>query len=363
MDKLYVENYKDGRFRYVYRYFDPMTRKMKRITCVKDKNTKQTYNEALRELQDKAYQLSIDKHTLQEITDLYEKDKSRILKAQTLSRNMSVINQINKKIGTEILMENLNVPIVKNALLELSTTNVMFNQKLLRYKAFLNWCFENEYTDNCFWKKIHPLPDNKKKRIEDKYLESDELKILLDSMDDYPLWYYVTYFLVLSGLRIGELIALEDSDVDNYIHVTKSYELQTGDVGTTKTLESTREVYVQTELNNLIRRIRLFQKEYKFRYNIKSPLFICSPKGSYISYNAYRKYLRIHSIKSIGRKITPHALRHTSASLLLEQGVPLDTVAKRLGHTSSEITKEIYIHMTEKMKKREEEMIQNVQIL
>lgn len=362
MDKLYVENYKDGRFRFVFRFYDPSRNKMRRVTCVKDKNTRQSYNEALRELQDKAYGEKIDSLTIGEVAEYYFKDKSRVLKPQTLLRNKSVIMQINKKIGEDVLIDQLNVRTLKSALLDLSEENVTYNEKLKRYKAFLNWCYENEYIENTFWIKLHCFPDNKKKRIEKKYLEPEELNDLLNNMD-YPIWYYVTYFLVLSGLRIGELICLKDSDVADYISVTKTYEISTGGVGTTKTMNSTREVFVQKELENLIKRIRLFQKEYKFAHGIKSELFICGKDGGFISYDAYRKYLREHSKQMIGRAITPHALRHTSASLLLAQGVPLETVSRRLGHANSNITKDIYIHITEKMKKKEEEMLQEVKII
>ena len=47
MDKLYVEKYGNGRFRYVFRFYDPVRNKMRRVTCVKDKNTRQVYNEFL----------------------------------------------------------------------------------------------------------------------------------------------------------------------------------------------------------------------------------------------------------------------------------------------------------------------------
>ncbi len=41
---------------------------------------------------------------------------------------------------------------------------------------------------------------------------------------------------------------------------------------------------------------------------------------------------------------TPHMLRHTSATLLLMQGVPLKAVSKRLGHTLAFTTSDIYGH-------------------
>ena len=54
------------------------------------------------------------------------------------------------------------------------------------------------------------------------YLEAAELRDLLDHL--HGMAYHATYFLALTGLRIGEMTALEVSDVDqNHIHITKSY--------------------------------------------------------------------------------------------------------------------------------------------
>lgn len=45
-----------------------------------------------------------------------------------------------------------------------------------------------------------------------------------------------------------------------------------------------------------------------------------------------------------------HSLRHTHATLLLEQGGPIKDIQTRLGHSRSSITLDTYSHLTEKMK-------------
>lgn len=45
--------------------------------------------------------------------------------------------------------------------------------------------------------------------------------------------------------------------------------------------------------------------------------------------------------------IAPHALRHLQASLMLAAGVPLAVVSKRLGHSSIQVTADLYSHLTE----------------
>lgn len=45
-----------------------------------------------------------------------------------------------------------------------------------------------------------------------------------------------------------------------------------------------------------------------------------------------------------------HGLRHTHATLLLEEGVDVKTVSERLGHDSVQTTLELYAHVTPKMR-------------
>ena len=73
--------------------------------------------------------------------------------------------------------------------------------------------------------------------------------------------------------------------------------------------------------------------------------------------------MRENSQKVLGRKITPHTLHHTHASLLMEQGVDIDSISRRLGHADSRITREIYLHVTQKMKERDNERIKEVKLI
>lgn len=48
-------------------------------------------------------------------------------------------------------------------------------------------------------------------------------------------------------------------------------------------------------------------------------------------------------------KVGPYHLRHTSATLALEAGVPLKAISERLGHTTIQLTADVYSHVTPKM--------------
>ena len=48
-------------------------------------------------------------------------------------------------------------------------------------------------------------------------------------------------------------------------------------------------------------------------------------------------------------RITPHGLRHSCASLLMQAGVPVKAISERLGHSSVNITLNVYAHLVEDM--------------
>ena len=68
-------------------------------------------------------------------------------------------------------------------------------------------------------------------------------------------------------------------------------------------------------------------------------------------------------MKLFGKKATTHFMRHTHVSLLAEQGIPFDAIARRLGHTNSKITKDIYFHVTKKLREKDNLALQKVKIL
>lgn len=94
-----------------------------------------------------------------------------------------------------------------------------------------------------------------------------------------------------------------------------------------------------------------------------SNLLFTGTVREHIDHFAYNKYLKENSMKAIGRSITPHTLRHTHASLLMEQGIDIDSISKRLGHNDSKVTREIYLHVTQKLESKRNEQLKELKIL
>lgn len=367
--EMYEEVLSNGKCKYRMPYIDILTNKSKTVSIVMDKQSSSNYKIAKRHLEDRINEILEERGatdiTLGRLISLYLDEKAHTLKKSTLKRNKATLGRLCAWMGEDILVNNLTVPFVRMIILDHSEENHTYNEYLTRFKSLLSWAYINDYLeDRKIIDKLQPLPDNKKSRIQDKYLERDELKKLLDASEGVPHWHYVIHFMALSGLRVGEVIALKDKDIDSeYIHVTKTYQVTTGEVSTPKTEESNRDVFVRDELKVLIKDIRKWMRSYIFENGIRTDLFICSIHGSHLQYYSFNKYLSELSLRVLGRKVTTHALRHTAASLLIADGVPLEVVSRMLGHEDSKITKEIYFHVTKTLRDADNAALKDAKVL
>ncbi len=85
--------------------------------------------------------------------------------------------------------------------------------------------------------------------------------------------------------------------------------------------------------------------------------------NDYVSYHGYNHYLKRKSMEVLERPTTAHTLRHTHASLLMEQGIDIETISARLGHSNSKITKEIYLHVTSKLEEQRNQALKEINIV
>lgn len=145
----------------------------------------------------------------------------------------------------------------------------------------------------------------------------------------------VAELLFATGMRISELCALKESDVD----------LDDGTILIYGKGDKERRIQIGTK--SVLRVL----KEYKsaFQKEIKAGRrFFASQSGRALSDQAARRMIRKYaSLASIDLRITPHMFRHTFATSLLEAGVDIRFIQEMLGHSSIHIT-EVYTHVTVK---------------
>lgn len=358
---MWTEIKKNGTIKYCERYMDPLSEKLKKVAVIMPKDTPQNRNKAIKLLNAKIEEAlkctKINtKITLGDLQEIYIQNQEILYKKSTTKRNNIILTSVIKLLGGDTLVDNITAQYLNEKLLKSGKPISTLNTYITRLKAMINWGYQNDYHDNYqLIRKMKPFEDAVPADTADQYLEPAEIAKLLEYIrsKNHWHWYYATKILILTGLRTGELIALEDTDVDlqnKVIHVTKTYDTINKIITTPKTDNSVRDVHIQPELETVIRRCRIWRKEKLLEQGLRSDLFLPDiHTGSYMSHAAYGKYLREATETVLGHRITPHKLRHTHASLLAAAGMTPDEIARRLGHSHSDITQDIYIHVTEQV--------------
>lgn len=366
---------RNGSTRYKDRIADPMTGKKHTISVtLPGKYSRIQEREARALLDARIDDLLSGKEsdpndpTLKEVAEHYFADQRRTVSEQTCIRNYHAVNTLMKMLGEDVRINKLTARYVREMFSASGKKNGTLNEHLVRLKAFLRWAYRNDYLADVSWlDKLIPYPDEaSKEELEYKYLEPDQLDKLLDAMT-VEHWRNVTEFMALTGMRAGEALGLQTSDVDfgnRTIRVCHSLSSVTGTLGETKTRRQ-REVYMQDELLKLCRRLDLERKKRDLTTGVRSTYFFSAPDGSPLEYYAFNKYLREIASNVLDRdhKTTTHILRHTHVALMAENGVSLDAISRRVGHSNSRITRDIYFHVTKKMKERDNAEFEQVTLL
>lgn len=367
---MWSQKTKTGKYQYFERYKNPLTGKYKVLSITLDGNRRSDEKAAERALDEKIRIALLPTSQNADITygflvDRYLEYQRREHKPQTAVSCELHFRGIRKCIGDDVLLSSLTAPYVRQALWSDKPTT--YNERLKYFKASIRYAYREEMiTDISFLDRLQKVKvPTARVRDAEKYLERDELQRLLDAMRVED-WRILTRFLALSGLRIGELIALTAADVDlagRNISVNKTFSLVIDDVTTTKTETSTRDVFIQDELLPVCRDIMRRRTRIRKDFGVSSPLFFPGDDGGYIKYPAYLKYFRENCTAAVGRPLSPHALRHTHVALLAEHGISLEIISRRLGHSGSQITRDVYFHVTEKLKDLDREALRKISLL
>lgn len=142
------------------------------------------------------------------------------------------------------------------------------------------------------------------------------------------------YLLMTTGIRVGELVGIDIDDLeldDNCVKIHGKGNRQ-------------RLVYI---FDQTLQRALGKYLSYRRRLSTDTQRLLVNDSGMPYTTQKIRKHLsEIARHAGIERRITPHMLRHTTATQLLEAGVDIRYVQKLLGHQSISTT-EIYTHVTD----------------
>lgn len=197
-------------------------------------------------------------------------------------------------------------------------------------------------------------------------LDADDLRrLILAGIDD--AWGVSLVLLSVTGLRVGELLALQHDSVRVhndicFLDIRKTFQRvpnmhrQDGDpntllqMGPPKSRNGIRLIPLAPEAAEMLERHLLKQKEHAEVYDEKyrsNPYIICNGAGGPIEPSRYRKWFKVVAQRAdISRRVYPHLLRHTWASMALEAEVDMKNLSDTLGHYDTAFSCRRYVHPT-----------------
>lgn len=221
------------------------------------------------------------------------------------------------------------------------TERPMSNKTLINMKRLLNSIFNFAVVTELLVKnpcKAVKLPRAERREMD--FLRPEEVRSFLGAFTDEGMRCLFTT-AVMTGMRRGELLALQWDDIDHaasVIRVRRS--LSAGEIQTPKTEKSRRSIQVGASLLKML-------KEHKLRTGGRSPFVFTTKGGSLLDPDNLVKRVFEPTLRAAGieRHLRFHDLRHTYASILINEGANLKFVSEQLGHASIVITLDRYSHL------------------
>ena len=259
-------------------------------------------------------------------------------------RNMSIeeLKEYNYNLYMERLMRKLSHKTVKDTVITLKSILYFANE---RYEA-------NIRTDL-----IHLPGTFRKEILVFSHKEQNKIKeYCLHSEDTSSIGVLVSLF---TGLRIGEICALKWKDIDfeNATIKVSSTLQRIYKTNRVRNVKSTEVILTSPKTRYSIRTIPLNNKLYQvlkpLSKKYKENAFILTGReDKYIEPISYRnKYKKLLEKLNINYK-KYHCLRHTFATKCQEIGMDSKGLSEILGHSSVNITLDIYVHSSFEMKKK-----------
>ncbi len=211
-----------------------------------------------------------------------------------------------------------------------SPTSIM--RKIASLRGFFKWACANEKT------KSNPTLTLEQPKIPQKLpkvMTAEEINSILNQ-DLSKLHRVIIELLYGCGLRVSELVNLKINDFDlngKYLECTGK--------GSKDRIVPLGKKAISAIKNYLPERVYNLQK-----YNLQSKQLLINEKGKQVT--RQEVYTFIHEQgKKLHKAISPHTLRHTFATHLLENGADLRVVQELLGHSDVSTT-QLYTHISKK---------------
>ena len=192
-------------------------------------------------------------------------------------------------------------------------------------------------------KEIQILSNKEKQKLEKYCIQQNDLKSL------------GILICLNTGLRVGEVCALRWENIDfetRRIHVEKTIERIYSKeenktiviIDTPKSMTSIRTIPINSKLYNILKQMK--------RKCTKNDFVLTGLSDHYVEPRVYQNYYKNMLKSSKVKEYNFHVLRHTFATNCIEAGMDIKSLSEILGHADVSITLNIYVHSSDKTKRK-----------
>ena len=243
-----------------------------------------------------------------------------------------------KNLDGQLSWESVDSDVIRDwmeSMMDKGNTATSVNRRLSAVRSLYRFALSRGYVSR---DPAHAVSGPKCQKVLPQYLREKEMNTLLDEQmweDRYIDVRARTIILLFysTGIRLSELIGLDDADVDfaeQQLKVTGKGDKQ-------------RILPFGTELSEAL---RVYMARRDAEVERKDTAVFLTAKGVRMNSQQVRDEVRHHlSRVSTLKKRTPHVLRHTFATAMLNHEAGIESVKKLLGHSKLSTT-EIYTHTT-----------------
>ena len=267
----------------------------------------------------------------------YERNRSQ-LTVESYGADLSAFETYFKNLDNQLSWESVDADVIRDwmeSMMDRGNTATSINRRLSALRSLYRFALSRHLVSH---DPVHGIVGPKKEKPLPQFVREKEMDALLDAMataDDYVSLRARTIILLFysTGIRLAELIGLNDDSVD----------FTACQIKVTGKRDKQRIIPFGKELEEALRRYQLVRNEH---VNRQSPALFLTEKGMRMTRaqveNVVKKgLLGFTTIK----KRSPHVLRHTFATAMLNHDAGIEGVQKLLGHESLSTT-QIYTHTT-----------------
>lgn len=340
---------------------DPVTQEKKRTTRRGFKKLTDAKTAAKKiELEESKLKNNLKAHTyFKHIFLEFEIEYSKHLKPSTIYRkSIDIRKWILPEFG-EKRLKDISKNDCQRYIDFMSTQLKSYKPIVIQAKNIFDYAVRNNYIESSpFTNTVYPK--NTLYESEDaveNFWTKEQSQIFLDNLkvQESLKLHAMFRMLLLTGLRKGELLALQEKDINDitqnlivnktlFYNKDGSYQLLKP-----KTKTSIRELHLDDETYSILKELIRQNKKLRLQFNEQSTdKFIFIKETSFEPFrNSYVNEVLTKLCKKYKLpRITVHGLRHSCASLLFAAGADIKVVQKLLGHAHIETTMNIYTHVT-----------------